>query len=397
MTPLLWLLFSLLAMKALIRETTSSLVCWKHVSDICAIVCSNLLKPSPYFLRLTEHTKKKSSDLLQHLVEFYLPRIIHHAHSFHEYFNSADSSAIHGPRTLEQSTLLHSLDGFLRSCHTFRKKQPPDISIARSITAEARKLVKSRAMFRALLSCYERDTAFNIVRHLRFLGRIRTFHQTLCQCAKALPNFVNFNILLIAPPQCRKLPGIDFESSLRNVEYILDRSLILHGKDIKFMSSNYYKKLIIHAEMQNIFFLSRPENSQLSLFPYIGISKRPCYMCDIVLKADGRFKTKASHGQIHPNWTLPRSQAISSNLAIGMHRAFSSLSGNLRQLICDPSGRRYDQRPESTTASSVVCAAYPSDSPRCEKLVHGAKARKVRQVKATASKVSLHDGQVMRS
>lgn len=288
------------------------------------------------------------------LVQFYLPRIIYHASVFCEYFEAVHERANTSVLTSDQNVQLDRLEVLFRSCSTFTKKQRLNIPLARAVSSEAKTLSKSKPLARALLSFYGKDVAWRVVRHLRFVGRIRTIHQTLLECAKDLPNFSTLDIKLVSLSRAQLLPRVNFRAALSNVERLLGRPLNFSEKKIKTMESEYRKKLIIHAEMQILFFISRPEHDQTSIFPYIGISKRPCYLCDAFLKADSRFKTKPSHGQIHPNWTLPRSQAIATNLAISFYCSMSTVTGRLQQLICNPSGRRYSFQPESTIAPSAT-------------------------------------------
>ncbi|KAK3640535.1 hypothetical protein LTR56_011873 [Elasticomyces elasticus] len=62
-------------------------------------------------------------------------------------------------------------------------------------------------------------------------------------------------------------------------------------------------KHFVHAEIQ---LLVQHERSILGSAPrYIGTSKRPCFLCHCFLRAHGKYNSSDSHGEVHPQWTVP--------------------------------------------------------------------------------------------
>lgn len=67
----------------------------------------------------------------------------------------------------------------------------------------------------------------------------------------------------------------------------------------------------VHCEIQLLeYFLVKEGGKNLTnTYDYIGCSKEPCWLCDIVIRTATAFKTAPSHGGIYWNWTLSKTLA----------------------------------------------------------------------------------------
>ena len=99
------------------------------------------------------------------------------------------------------------------------------------------------------------------------------------------------------------------------------------------------------------FFLLSSENRHLKWFPYLGISKKTWFMCNVFLKAL-KFETRGSHGQLHPLWTLPRVATVGESNAFASGIALKAVKQRLADILCRPPGTFQPYRPESTTVRS---------------------------------------------
>ena len=69
-----------------------------------------------------------------------------------------------------------------------------------------------------------------------------------------------------------------------------------------------------HAEIQ-ILFVMETEGPGSKIIPYIGCSKRCCFLCAKFIEAHGRYRIRGTHGKVYHQWTLPPSIRNSSVLA----------------------------------------------------------------------------------
>lgn len=65
------------------------------------------------------------------------------------------------------------------------------------------------------------------------------------------------------------------------------------------------KRKNVHAEMMLMTYLLSLTGSSSEIFPYLGISKKTCLLCERVIREMGQFKTRGNHGKYYSQWTLP--------------------------------------------------------------------------------------------
>lgn len=91
------------------------------------------------------------------------------------------------------------------------------------------------------------------------------------------------------------------------------------------------KKKNVHAEMVLVAYLLGLASSRPPVFPYIGVSKKTCFLCGHILREMG-FETRGNHGKCYSQWTLPPAvwvgpQVAAKELGQAVHRLRDTLRG----------------------------------------------------------------------
>lgn len=73
-----------------------------------------------------------------------------------------------------------------------------------------------------------------------------------------------------------------------------------------------FNHMNVHAEMMLLTYLVYSENTRSEVFPYLGVSKKTCFLCGHMLRTIGQFEARGNHGKCYSKWTLP--QAVWRNL-----------------------------------------------------------------------------------
>jgi hypothetical protein len=72
-----------------------------------------------------------------------------------------------------------------------------------------------------------------------------------------------------------------------------------------------WRKYVVHAEMLLlIFYEEHPDIPRVT--DYIGISKRPCYLCANFIRMHDVFAVEGQHLQLYCLWTLPAKMKLGS-------------------------------------------------------------------------------------
>jgi hypothetical protein len=109
-----------------------------------------------------------------------------------------------------------------------------------------------------------------------------------------------------------------------------------------------------------VFLFSRGHSKRPKPFPYLGIGKKTCYICSLVLRGLDIFRTRESHGRLHPHWTLPRAAAAERKATLAIRVALTEVERRLAENLKMLAPILPACRPESTTVwssrQSTVCS-----------------------------------------
>ncbi len=154
-----------------------------------------------------------------------------------------------------------------------------------------------------------------LFRLMRFVGRARTSYHTFLAAAFRFPSFQKIELILVPPVATEsrvtgtlKIPlpedikdCHEASETAKNIADIIARYDELCGKPLH-----------VHAEIGLLFHLLRQGFTFSKVYPYIGISKQSCFLCNHILLDVGIFRNRGCHGDLETQWTLPRSFELSS-------------------------------------------------------------------------------------
>lgn len=121
-------------------------------------------------------------------------------------------------------------------------------------------------------------------------------------------------------------------------EFQLPRGLL---KSNAAKSYTVASRLHIHAEMQILVILAENVDWHSRAHQYIGISRKPCFLCNQVLQHYTKLtmesarqpasKARRSHGKIYPFWTLPQSNIVPCAASLAMAAAITHAYRQIQQ------------------------------------------------------------------
>ena len=258
----------------------------------------------------------------------------------------------------KQHSLLRDYKSLAKSCrHALQKAIT--LERARDLCAWAYNLSKSPGLQEALYAGYlEQHRADRALKQLRFLARIRAAQLTIINCIRTIPTFAQLSIKTIPSSDVQSTLSGTIHQARTSAQKSLQKWSIpipkwfKEPRLVKDLAEDYRKKPIIHAEMQMVFFLLARRSPQLSPYPYLGISKKTCYMCSAFLTQLRHFKTRGSHEKLYPHWTLPQKAELDKEKVFAFGMALSAVKQNLGEILRRPCGRFLMRQPESTNVWS---------------------------------------------
>ena len=176
-----------------------------------------------------------------------------------------------------------------------------------------------------------------------FLGRLRAAHRTFLKLATTSRAFAQIQIHPVRVPkpisknysplnlaQTFSLLGLELSDSVFKKHISKNISL---KKAVTDFAGLQNQSAHIHAEVQLLFFLA--ENQIRNVFPFVGGSKRSCFLCAAFIKVYGNIQTRGSHGHLYSKWIVPRIEILPEEEAARMSSSLDNMyQGLRRQLLC---------------------------------------------------------------
>ncbi len=107
----------------------------------------------------------------------------------------------------------------------------------------------------------------------------------------------------------------------------------------QFIRISRLKKKVVHAEVQLICHVKGLENTceapTSDVFPYIGCSRKCCFLCELFRQVYGTFDARGTHHTLFPIWAFPARLPLQS-LPL-LHRFSQNLQDILRAILALPS------------------------------------------------------------
>jgi hypothetical protein len=180
------------------------------------------------------------------------------------------------------------------------------------------------------------------LRHIGMLGRLRAAYLCFQTVACKLPGVSAIELISLEHQQSRDIKAKVFRKQLKRVgeELQLPASLMT-AKGVRKYTGSWYPH--IHAEMQLLVNLARKPEQQERIHRYIGLSKKPCFVCRQVLLSyyipsqrgtrKPFFNVRQTHGKVYPLWTLPYTEFVPSGFSLAVAAATKSVYESMLELL----------------------------------------------------------------
>lgn len=291
------------------------------------------------------------------MLEYYGNRVRYYANQLAEYGRHVSSFE----QAITANDLLTKLSHLIDECSKLRL-QPNFVKKADRIVEDAFNLTKEVNLRNEITSVSSSTRANKIDRLLRSLAKIPMLYKTMVQCIESDCGLCGVRVIAVSKSQKQRAPKIPLSKALtcakesaRSFNLCPPPWLRLERPEERLVAE-YRHKLIVHAEMQAIFFLLS-SSMQAFTFPYIGISKKTCLLCGSFIHAMrasiGLFETRANHGKIYPFWTLPRSSEISEEQADLLQSVMVETQRKAAVVMCSRSSQQFRHLPESTNVLTL--------------------------------------------
>ena len=157
------------------------------------------------------------------------------------------------------------------------------------------------------------------LRSINMLGRLRAAYECFKSVALTFEGISTMDMSPVDLHQPVEINSTLFRKSLHRLatEFRLPTGLLKNNAAQRYTGAS---QLHIHAEMQILLSLVKNADWHWRAHPYIGISRKPCFLCNEILQNYNKvsmkgarrpaFKVRRSHGKVYPLWTLPQSEIL---------------------------------------------------------------------------------------
>ncbi|KAI9736765.1 MAG: hypothetical protein M1834_000969 [Cirrosporium novae-zelandiae] len=203
-----------------------------------------------------------------------------------------------------------------------------------------------------------------------FLGRLRAAFHTFLAMSLQFKGFRDVKIHVVQGFGRKIKPKsgqLSLSSTLELLGLKADQPTIktyLNKKMSLAKATNEFSKLQAqkshcHAEVQLILELAK--NNVQNPFPYIGCSKRSCWMCYAFIKAYGDFTTRGCHGQLYSRWIVPDHISLPKPMVSRLYATLHHVKSMLKQELMHPASQPKKHLVESTAGRTESMMMVPSE------------------------------------
>lgn len=290
-------------------------------------------------------------------VQYYAEKIELHAQLFLDTLKRlgrGNAAITHDPRTHKRLRTLKNkcLAGLDKA------EQASDERLAPVVLA-AYDLIQRGSLKRNLSAALPLRVAMSVLRSVRMLARVPSFRATLVQCVNTFPPFGDICIIPVPTLKQEDWLGVPIATAMIKAQQVLDTlgidvpAWLRSRRPDKDVRSAYRRMtMIVHAEIQMALFLSARDQSDESIFHYLGISRKTCWQCGTFLqelrKQTRGLRTRSNHGKLYPAWTLPRQHGCAPSLAGAIDGAIRHTRRMVAEILCERPRYDLDGVKEST-------------------------------------------------
>lgn len=180
------------------------------------------------------------------------------------------------------------------------------------------------------------------VQAINMLGRLRAAYECFKSVALTFDDVRKLEMQPTSPCQHVQINTSLFQELLQKLSVALQLPKGFHKSKAAYKYKNA-SSLHIHAEMQILVSLGQNHEWHKRAHPYIGVSKKLCFLCDQILQnysplaqQDARrptFKARPCHDKIYPLWTLPQCTDLICTAKMSLATAVTYARRAIRQRV----------------------------------------------------------------
>ncbi len=301
------------------------------------------------------------------LLWFYMPRLCLYSEAFRDLFEDYTCKP-----SSNDPGFMHNLDTLNTLCSGVTQEVQMDedqtkISEAVSLAYELRSDPKFENLVCEKLAVRSPRRLWMCI---CYLGRLRAAYETFKEAAMHFSSFKQLQLVPVEPPRPEKARfDLKFITRTMNDLGLGDGGFSVKAQELKRLCE---LESCTHAEIQLLLEIKKqgtPPKDRV-VFPYIGTSKKTCFLCAQVLAQVGDFATRGSHGKVYPCWTIPEGVPLQTRFGL-------KLAGGLLLIQKSIVERLQGERKsiQHVAESSVGISALSGGSVSQQHLRHHAKTR----------------------
>ncbi|KAG7005807.1 hypothetical protein G7Y79_00017g041890 [Physcia stellaris] len=196
-------------------------------------------------------------------------------------------------------------------------------------------------------------------KNVALLGRYRAAYETFRKAAMHFSAFRNLEI--------QSIDLINLENIPLDLPFLTGTLRKLRLEGLSFGSKHTAQSLLrdcqahrsYHAEVQLLVDLEKRTQSEPSVdvFPYLGISKKSCFLCGELLSSFPYYRTRGSHGKVYSLWDIPEISGLNTHFLFQLEAALiktrNQLEVSVEKAFHDKKKVKLPLVPESTAGIST--------------------------------------------
>jgi hypothetical protein len=180
------------------------------------------------------------------------------------------------------------------------------------------------------------------VRSINMLTRLRAAYECFKSVALTFDAVSTLELKPVDPAKDVQIKSTQFCVSLKRLCWEMQ----LPGSFLENKAARKYTKpscLHVHAEMQILVSLGKDSSWHTRAHPYIGVSKRLCFICSRILRNFSAismqgirrpsFRARQCHGKVYPLWTLPQCEDMPCVAKLALTTAIFDTHYNMRSIL----------------------------------------------------------------
>jgi hypothetical protein len=280
------------------------------------------------------------------LTKTYFPELKERLGDFLSTFRNNETAKSSEASTQREYQNLQELYALSNSVATNSGEEP--FTAPSRVVLKAYELRESAAIKELLLNQKDKE-ALKLWISICLVGRLRAAFQTFTKIAFKLPAFSKVTIYLVDSGSFysqipkRSIQYLGLAQTMKLIGLNNDNATIKkyvgkkwdHKKAAEMFEFRQHQTPRIHAEVQLFLSLSQQGLIQ-DIVPYIGCSKRSCFMCWHFLNEIGGPLTKGCHGKLYTMWTVPETQSLSPLVVKKIVTALNRMRNLIAREILSP-------------------------------------------------------------